>query len=198
MDSHKNSPVGKLASTDQIESYIAPVLNAENVQLIDIKIGRDGSDHVIELCVDNDSIEGLSLDDIVDLSELLSAELDKHEMGTDPYLLQVTTPGLDRPLDRPLLWRRNRGYLVDITLADGTFLSGRIGTVTDENVVIVTAEPDKKGQPIKLKGIKLRPVAFTEVAKAVVHIEFSQPSQLDWEIAQDDERIKALLTQEGN
>lgn len=198
MDSRTNSSVGKIASAEHIESYISPTLDTENVNLVDISFSRDGRDHVIEVCVDNDTIEGLSLDEIVDLSELLSEELDKHDMGTDPYLLQVTTPGVDRPLDRPLLWRRNRGYLVDINLQDGTSLSGRIGTVTDEDVVVVTAKTAKKGQPIKLKGIKLRRVAFTEVAKAVVQIEFSQPSQLDWEIAQDDERIEALLTQEGN
>ncbi len=198
MASPRNPPTGKLASADHIERYVSPVLESHGAHLVDIKFSRDGRDHVIELCVDNDTVEGLTLDDIVVLSEELSAELDTQDMGTDPYLLQVTTPGVDRPLDSPLLWRRNRGHLVDITFTDGTSLTGRIGSVTDDEVRIITAAPTKKGQPLKLKGIKVRPVAFAEVAKAVVQIEFSQSRQLDWEIAQDDERIEALLTQKGN
>lgn len=197
MASQPHAFAGNLASAELIAEYVTSVLRDNNAELVEITFSRDGKDRVVELCVDTETVEGLSLDDIVSLSEELSALLDGKDMGTDPYILQVTSPGIERPLDKPHLWLRNRGHLVDITLQDGTTLSGRIGTVSDEDVAIVTAAPTKKGQPIKLKGIKVRVVAFEEVVNATVQIEFSQPSQLDWEIAQDDERIESLLTQKG-
>ena len=64
-------------------------------------------------------------------------------------------------------------------------------------MVIVTAPPVKKGQRINPKRIAVHTVPFATITVAMIDFEFSEPSDVDWEIAMDDEKLAALTHQEG-
>jgi len=86
---------------------------------------------------------------------------DSDVMGEQPYTLEVTSRGVDRPLTRPRHWRRNLDRLVKVTLDDGAALEGRIVAASDDSVSL-----DVSGTP--------REVSYAQVTKALVQIEFNR------------------------
>jgi ribosome maturation factor RimP len=82
-------------------------------------------------------------------------------MGEQPYTLEVTSPGTDRPLTHPRHWRRNQGRLVKVTFADKTTLTGRIAESDDARAVL-----DVDGTP--------REVGYGDVKKAKIELEFNR------------------------
>jgi ribosome maturation factor RimP len=84
-------------------------------------------------------------------------------MGEQPYTLEVTSRGVDRPLTLPRHWRRNTDRLVKVTTTDGDTVTGRIVRSDDEAVTL-----DVEGTP--------REVDYAEVAKALVQVEFNRKS----------------------
>jgi ribosome maturation factor RimP len=90
--------------------------------------------------------------------------LDENDvMGEAAYTLEVSSPGVDRPLTLPRHWRRNAERLVKVTLNDGTALTGRVVRNDDESVVL--RMNDKRTDSD-------RTVAFTDISKAKIEIEF--------------------------
>ncbi len=106
-----------------------------------------------------------SLDDIAELSRSLSKELDDSGvMGEAAYTLEVSSPGVDRPLTEPRHWRRARGRLVRVPLATGApgypgTIEGRVITAGADGVVLETA-----GQP--------REFGYRELGPGQVQVEF--------------------------
>src|SRR5581483_9549542 len=81
--------------------------------------------------VDRDG--GVDLDAVADISRVVSTALDADDvMGDSPYVLEVTSPGVDRPLTMPRHWRRNAGRLVEATVRDEGTLRGRIVSADDD------------------------------------------------------------------
>lgn len=103
----------------RLRSVIEPVLTGSGYDLEDLTISRAGRRHVVRVIVDSDA--GVTLDDVADVSRAVSAALDRAE-ETGPeliageYQLEVSSPGVDRPLTQPRHWRRNRGRLVRVTV----------------------------------------------------------------------------------
>ncbi|CDQ43084.1 ribosome maturation factor RimP [Mycolicibacterium neoaurum] len=120
----------------------------------------------------------LDLDAVAELSRLASAALDEADRGFDPYVLEVTSRGVDRPLTEEKHFRRAKGRKVAMTLADGSELAGRIGATGDGVVALVV--PDGK-------NLVLRPVAVGEIVKAIVQVEFSKPSRRELELVEQSE-----------
>ncbi|GIG86611.1 hypothetical protein Pen02_15470 [Plantactinospora endophytica] len=98
---------------------IEPVVTAAGYDLEDLSVSRAGRRYVVRAVVDGDG--GVSLDAVADVSRLLSKALDQaEETGGDlvagEYQLEVSSPGVDRPLTQPRHWRRNVGRLVKVTV----------------------------------------------------------------------------------
>ena len=93
---------------------------------------------------------------------------DTDVMGEEPYTLEVTSRGVDRPLTQPRHWRRNLRRLVKVTLLAGGAVTGRIVAADEE-----TVELDVKGQR--------RRIALSDVAKALVQIEFNRIDEVELE-----------------
>jgi ribosome maturation factor RimP len=94
-----------------------------------------GRRRLVRIVVDGDG--GVGLDDIARLSETASGLLDESDvMGTSPYVLEVTSPGVDRPLTEPRHWRRAVGRLVVAPLTEGGQVEGRVVAADDEAVEI--------------------------------------------------------------
>ncbi|QZT64295.1 ribosome maturation factor RimP [Mycolicibacterium austroafricanum] len=153
------------------------------VELLDgefTRAGYDLEDVVIDaasrpprITVVTDSDHGLDLDSVAELSRIASELLDG--LDSAPYVLEVTSPGVDRPLTTEKHYRRARGRLAEITLTDGSVLTGRIGGVADGTVGVVVREGRS--------NLSVREIALDAITKAVVQVEFSPPSPRELELA---------------
>jgi ribosome maturation factor RimP len=102
----------------ELERRLEPVVRAAGLDLESVRVGRAGRRRLLRLVVDADG--GVSLDDIALVSREVSARLDATgAMGEAPYTLEVSSPGVDRPLTQPRHWRRAVDRLVRVPLAAG-------------------------------------------------------------------------------
>jgi len=154
-------------STDQTRSRLAEVLTeplaATGLDVEAIELTPAGKRRLLRVAVDKDG--GVTLDDIAEATKEVSRVLDGPDgsdvMGEQPYTLEVTSPGTDRPLTQPRHWRRNRGRLVKVTLAGGRTLTGRI-TESDDTRAVLDVDGNRDE------------VAFVDVKKAKIQIEFNR------------------------
>jgi ribosome maturation factor RimP len=122
-------------SRQRVRSAVEPVVTAAGYDLEDVTVTAAGRRSVVRVVVDRDG--GVDLDAVAEVSRLVSDALDADDVtGTAPYTLEVTSPGVDRPLTEPRHWRRNTGRLVRASLVDGGVVKGRIVTVDDATVVL--------------------------------------------------------------
>lgn len=151
-------------STDQTRDRLAEVLTeplaANGLDVEAIELTPAGRRRLLRVAVDKDG--GVTMDDIADATKEVSRLLDDADvMGEQPYTLEVTSPGTDRPLTLPRHWRRNQSRLVKVTTTDGSTLSGRIRSSDGESATL-----DVDGAE--------RVVRFEDVAKARIQIEFNR------------------------
>jgi ribosome maturation factor RimP len=121
-----------------------------------------------------DGDKALDLDTIATLSRSASALLDGLDGIGDRYVLEVSSPGVDRPLTSKKHFRRARGRKVEIALSDGSQLTGRVGETRDDTIALVVREG---------REWTVREIPLVEIAKAVVQVEFSPPAQIELELA---------------
>ncbi|OBG71451.1 MULTISPECIES: ribosome maturation factor RimP [unclassified Mycobacterium] len=121
-----------------------------------------------------DGDQAPDLDTIAALSRSASALLDGLDGVRDDYVLEVSSPGVDRPLTGPKHFRRARGRKVDVVLTDGSTVTGRVGETGEGGVALVV----RAG-----RDLALREIAFDKIAKAVVQVEFSPPAQAELDLA---------------
>ncbi|NUR96232.1 MAG: ribosome maturation factor RimP [Kribbellaceae bacterium] len=156
--------------TTSLENFLRPIVEQFGCDLEAADIAPAGRRRLLRVLVDRDG--GISLDDVADVTRAISKALDTDDiMGEGAYTLEVSSPGVDRPLTLPRHWRRNIGRLVKVTLTaggtlTGRMLSGRIVAASDE-----AAELDVDG--------KRQTVAYADVAKAKVQIEFNRAAGND-------------------
>ncbi|MBV9059336.1 MAG: ribosome maturation factor RimP [Pseudonocardiales bacterium] len=144
-----------------IESVVRDVVAGTGFELEDLEEVRAGQRRLIRVIIDSDA--GVGLDDIATVSRAVSHALDQHdELIAGPYQLEVTSPGVDRPLTAPRHWRRNRQRLVRASLVDGGELLGRIGDCDDDGVILLASGT-------------LRRVRYAQLRRAVVEVEFRPP-----------------------
>jgi ribosome maturation factor RimP len=151
-------------STDEMRDRLAGVLTAPlaeiGLDVESVELTQAGKRRMLRVAVDQDG--GVTMDDIADATREVSRVLDVSDaMGSQPYTLEVTSPGTDRPLTLPRHWRRNRSRLVKVALADGGSLTGRVTDADDRRAVL-----DVDGTPHE--------VAYGDVSKAKVQIEFNR------------------------
>jgi ribosome maturation factor RimP len=129
---------------EAIKQLLAPVVESAGYDLEDITVTPAGKRSLLRVVVDADG--GVSLDDVATVSRTVSAALDTSDvMGAGPYVLEVTSPGVDRPLTEPRHWRRATGCLVRAPLTAGGQIEGRVVSADDEAVVIdVAAAPEAR------------------------------------------------------
>jgi ribosome maturation factor RimP len=154
------------------------------IELLDGEFARAGyeiEDVVIDtaarpprITVIADGDEPLDLDSIAALSRSASEALDRIE--APPYVLEVTSPGVDRPLTTEKHYRRARGRKVELTLSDGSQLTGRLGGMRGGTVRLVVREGAKA-------NFSIRELPLEGITKAVVQVEFSPPNQRELEMA---------------
>ena len=151
------------ASRARLVQLLTPAVGQSGYDLEDVSVSPAGKRRVVRVVIDQDG--GVTLDDIAavarDLSDLLDGvEETEPELLGGAYVLEVSSPGVDRPLTLPRHWRRNIGRLVAVRLADGA-VTGRVASADDAEVVL-----DVDGTERRL--------SLGEVVSGAVQVEFSR------------------------
>jgi ribosome maturation factor RimP len=132
------APGGSPEIEDRIAAVIGPVIAAAGMDLESVRVSAAGRRRLLRVVVDSD--RGVSLDDAAAISRKLSAALEAAPvMGDFPYTLEVSSPGVDRPLTDPRHWRRAVGRLVQVTAADAGPISGRVLAADADGVTLDVA-----------------------------------------------------------
>lgn len=158
----------------KLEPAVADAVAASGFELEALEITSAGRRRLVKVVVDSAAGEDrIDLDRVAEVSRAVSAALDAHDAVLGgPYTLEVTSPGLDRPLTRPRHWRRARLRLVKVRQGDGTSFTGRVGAADD----------DPAGAVELLVEGEVRRVAYADVAHAVVEVEFKEPPVAELEL----------------
>jgi ribosome maturation factor RimP len=148
---------------DALADALTGPLAELGVDLEDVSVSKAGRRHVVRVVIDRDG--GVDLDTVAEASQAVSAVLDEDVLAgllPGPFVLEVTSPGVDRPLTLPRHWRRALTRLVKVTRHDGEVVEGRVSAVTDDDEVVL----ETAGGEVT--------IAQSEVAQAVVQVEFNR------------------------
>jgi ribosome maturation factor RimP len=147
-----------------IADVIRPVVAAAGMDLESVQVSAAGRRRLLRVVVDSD--QGVSLDDAAAISRELSALLDTAPvMGDFPYTLEVSSPGVDRPLTDPRHWRRAVGRLVQVTVAEAGFSGAVCGRVVAADADGVTLDV----------GDDRRRFGYAALGAGAVQVEFGHP-----------------------
>ena len=153
-----------MALKDQISQHIAPALQQAGYFLEDINIVSPGKHRIVTVIVDGE--ESLNLDQVTLASKLVSELLDEASfMGETPFTLEVTSPGIDRPLTLPRHFSKNVDRLLKVTKTDGAVVTGRILANTETDITLSVAEK---------KETKEITISLGDIKRAQVEIEFNR------------------------
>jgi ribosome maturation factor RimP len=148
---------------DDIASELTAPLASLGLDVEAVEITPAGKRRILRVAVDKDG--GVTLDDVADATREVNRVLDDSDvMGEQPYTLEVTSRGVDRPLTLPRHWRRNATRLVKVTPVEGGAFTGRVLASDDEGV------------SLEVSG-KQRRIAYDAVKRALVQIEFNRPHE---------------------
>jgi ribosome maturation factor RimP len=184
----RTAQYGPAPDTDRLTRLLAPVVHALEMDLEGIKVTAAGRRRILRVVVDADG--GVSLDDIALASRELSLKLDNAvEMGEQPYTLEVSSPGVDRPLTQARHWRRATGRLVvaPVTVRDGADQSGN-GAATAEGRIVGSSDI---GVTLEHAGV-IREFSYAELGPGRVQVEFGHFDDLgddDLDDEPDDDEV---------
>jgi ribosome maturation factor RimP len=153
-----------MALKDQISELVTPAVSDLGFYLEDVHVATPGSHRIVTCIVDGDT--SLNLDQVTSVSRVISELLDEAAfMGETPFTLEVTSPGVDRPLTQPRHFAKNVDRLLKIIKLDGSEVTGRILSNTDKDVTLTVT--------VKKETIE-QTVSLTDIKRAVVEIEFNR------------------------
>ena len=148
-----------MATVSEITTQLNPVVTALGYEIDDIVLTTAGRRRVLEVVVDAD--KPVDLNAISDITRAVSSALDASTvMGEMPYLLEVSSRGVSRPLTKPAHWRRNIGRLVEVR-GDAVHVTGRIKSFEDP---MVTLDVDGRNEQVDTQ----------KISKAIIQIEFKK------------------------
>lgn len=161
-----------LPSQTQVIELLDDEFARAGYEIEDVVIDQRSQPPRITVIADGDT--ALDLDTVAELSRAAADLLDAERDIDGAYVLEVSSPGVDRPLTSEKHFRRARGRKVEMALADGSQLTGRVGEICAGTVAVVV----RSG-----RDWAVRSVALGDVVKAMVQVEFSPPPQRELELA---------------
>lgn len=148
-----------MSNKEQVLAVITPAIESLGFYIEDITITSAGKRSMLTVIVDGDS--HLSLDQVTVATKAISEIVENlPTLGNNPFTLEVTSPGLDRPLTKPRHWRKNLDRLIKIVLTDGKEVKGRI---KDSNEASVTVNDQT--------------INFADIKRATLEVEFKKESK---------------------
>lgn len=155
------------ALDERLLAGLSAPLSELGVDVESVEVQKAGRRHVVRIVVDRDG--GVDLDLVSGVSRRASELLDVPPLSDalpGPFVLEVTSPGVDRPLTEPRHWRRAIGRLVHVTLKDGGTVEGRVTAMPSEQEVTVTTAAAEET------------LRVDDVQRAVVQVEFNRPTDV--------------------
>ena len=150
-----------MSLVNNLTELLTPAVTRAGFVLEEVTVTPVGKRRLVAVVVDCED-RNPSLDEVTVVSKEVSAILDNYtQMGEMPFTLEVTTPGIDRPLTQGRHWKKNVGRLVKITPKTGEKYIGRIASVKDNAVTI------------EIKG-KESEISFAEISRAQIEVEFNR------------------------
>jgi ribosome maturation factor RimP len=164
---------GSAAQTRQrLLGLLGPVISAAGYELEDVTVSVAGRRSLVRVSVDADG--GIDLDAVADVSRVVSDAIDATDADSPggaafagPYVLEVSSPGVERPLTEPRHWRRATGRLVRAPVQE-RMITGRVIDTTDSGVALDVA------------GVR-RDVPWGELGRGTVQVEFNRSSDIEGE-----------------
>lgn len=161
---------------ERLRTRLQPVVEQHDLFLEEIDIKVAGSHRTIHVIVDlpETASGSVGLDVISSVSSDLSAAMDRisDDEGDDrPYNLEISSPGVSRPLTEPRHWRRNVGRMIEVKPISGDVVLGRLLDVTATGIRLLPELPVKKGTKPK-QGDPLA-LDFPKIRKGIVQVEFA-------------------------
>ncbi|QDQ97671.1 ribosome maturation factor RimP [Tomitella fengzijianii] len=152
---------------EQVMELLTAPVRRDGAEVEDVEVTSAGAKSVVRVVLDSE--RGLSLDDVVEFTDVVSGILDGADAGYSPYTLEVTSRGVDRPLTLPRHWRRARGRRAEVRTGEET-LVGRVGALDTRShpAVVDLVIPGRAGPAV-------RQIPLDRVDSAVVQVEFSKP-----------------------
>lgn len=156
------------AHPERLADLLEPVVSAAGLELESVRVGRAGRRSLLRVVVDAE--QGVSLDDIALVSRAVAAEIDAGGlMGPGSYTLEVSSPGVDRPLTEPRHWRRASGRLVRVPVLSSSSRTADGGQSRAVEGRIITAGP--AGVTLEVDGDR-REFGYAELGPGRVQVEF--------------------------
>jgi len=153
-----------MAITDQISQLVTPAVEAQGFFLEEVQLVSPGKHRIVTCIVDGES--SLNMDQVTAVSRAISELLDEAPfMGETPFTLEVTSPGVDRPLTKPRHFAKNHDRLLKVVKLDGDVVTGRIAANSESEVTLTVTDK---------KEVKEVVVAFADIKRATVEIEFNR------------------------
>ena len=148
-----------MSNKEQVLAVITPAVESLGFYIEDINITSAGKRSMLTVIVDGDT--HLSLDQVTVATKAISEIVENlPTLGNNPFTLEVTSPGLDRPLTKPRHWRKNQDRLIKIVLTDGKEVNGRIKDSTESSVTV-----DEQV------------INFADIKRATLEVEFKKESK---------------------
>ena len=145
-----------MGKKEDISDAVTPALSALGFYLEDVTITSAGRRSMLTIIVDGDT--HLSLDQVTSATKAIGEIVESiQSLGETPFTLEVTSPGLDRPLTKPRHWRKNIDRLVKVVLLDGKEIKGRIKAASEDSATVDQSE-----------------INFAEIKRASLEVEFKQ------------------------
>lgn len=171
------------ARPERLTELLGPVVSAAGLELESVRVGRAGRRSLLRVVVDAE--HGVDTDRIARVSRAVAAEVDASDaMGPGPYTLEVSSPGVDRPLTEPRHWRRASGRLVQVPVRDSVGrLSGQANSAMTADAAAPGTDGTVQGRIISAgpAGVTLdvggerREFGYAELGPGQVQVEFSKP-----------------------
>ncbi len=153
-----------MAITDQISQLVTPAVEAQGFFLEEVQLVSPGKHRIVTCIVDGET--SLNMDQVTGVSRAISELLDEAAfMGDTPFTLEVTSPGVDRPLTQPRHFRKNVDRLLKIVKADGDVVTGRISSSSETDVTLLVTEKKETKEVL---------VSYSDIKRATVEIEFNR------------------------
>ena len=148
-----------MGKKEDISAAITPALEALGFYLEDVTITSAGRRSMLTVIVDGDT--HLSLDQVTSATKAIGEIVESiQSLGETPFTLEVTSPGLDRPLTKVRHWQKNINRLVKVVLQDGSEIKGRISEVNEANSVVGEIK-----------------VNYSDIKRATLEVEFKPVSK---------------------
>ena len=145
-----------MGKKEDISDAVTPALSALGFYLEDVTITSAGRRSMLTIIVDGDT--HLSLDQVTSATKAIGEIVESiQSLGETPFTLEVTSPGLDRPLTKTRHWRKNIDRLVKIVLLDGKEIKGRIKAASENSATVDESE-----------------INFSDIKRASLEVEFKQ------------------------